>query len=64
MTELVCTWCDVYCRIACEQRDENGKIVRQWTQCAYCGRTELRFAKLGRQTPMPEPPTPPKGFPF
>jgi hypothetical protein len=25
-----------------------------WTVCAYCGRSELRFRKLGHQTPIPK----------
>jgi hypothetical protein len=34
------------------------------TCCAYCGRTELRFGRLGHQTPIPKPAEPPNGFPF
>jgi hypothetical protein len=65
MTEMVCAWCDVYCRIERVTRDEEGREVMHDTCCAYCGRTELRFGKLGRQTPLPEPPEPPPdGLPF
>jgi hypothetical protein len=51
---MVCAWCDVYARVECNTADENGRIVSSWTACAYCGRTELRFKKLGRQTPLPK----------
>jgi hypothetical protein len=51
---MVCAWCDVYCRVECETRDDEGRLVCAWTECAYCGRTELRFGKLGRQTPLPK----------
>jgi hypothetical protein len=64
MSELVCAWYDVYNRVPREMRDENSCVTQQWAECAYCGRTELRFGKLGRQTPLPKPPTPPEGFPF
>jgi hypothetical protein len=53
MTALVCAWCDIYCRTECNTRDESGAIVYAWTCCAYCGRTELRFGRLGHQTPIP-----------
>jgi hypothetical protein len=63
--ELVCAWCDVSARVPCHMRDDQGRIVSSWTRCAYCGRTELRFGKLGRQTPIPkDKPRAPKGFPF
>jgi hypothetical protein len=45
---LVCAWCDVYCRVECENE------FQSWTVCAYCGRSELRLSKLGRQTPLPK----------
>lgn len=55
MSGIVCAWCDVYARVPCAQRDEQGRAFIEWTACAYCGRTELRFGKLGRQTPIPGP---------
>lgn len=61
---LVCAWCDVSCRVEQVQRDDHGREFMCWTCCAYCGRTELRFGKLGRQTPIPPPREPPAGFPF
>jgi hypothetical protein len=66
MTELVCAWCDVYARVEREYRVDydDGPHTISYTVCAYCGRTELRRGKLGRQTPIPEPSTPPEGFPF
>ena len=57
--EPVCAWCDVYCRRECVQHDEEGREFMRWSCCAYCGRTELRFGKLGRQTPIPPPRKPP-----
>ena len=54
MTKLVCAWCDVYCRTKRNTRDESGAIICASTFCAYCGRTELRFGKLGHQTPIPD----------
>jgi len=54
--EWVCAWCDVDNRVPCERRDEKGVVVQTWTECAYCGRTELRLGKLGHQTPIPPPP--------
>jgi len=64
MTEFVCAWCDVWCRIENNQYDDQGRAAIYGTACAYCGRSELRFGKLGRQTPIPAPPAPPDGFPF
>jgi hypothetical protein len=64
MTEFVCAWCDVYCRIPCEERDENGVVFQTSTRCAYCERTELRLGKRGYQTPIPPAREPPEGFPF
>jgi hypothetical protein len=62
---LVCAWCDVYNRIERVHRDEDGREFMRDTVCAYCGRTELRFGRLGRQTPIPPPPAaPPDGLPF
>jgi hypothetical protein len=61
---FVCAWCDVYCRVERVQHDEQGCEFMRWACCAYCGRTELRLGKLGRQTPIPAPPTPPVGLPF
>jgi hypothetical protein len=55
-TGFVCAWCDVYNRELREVRDENGDLVQTWTVCAYCGRSELRLGRLGRQTPIPKPP--------
>ena len=52
--EFVCAWCDVSVRVPCNLRDDQGRIVSTYTCCAYCGRTELRFGKLGRQTPIPK----------
>jgi hypothetical protein len=58
-------WCDVWCRVERNQYDDQGRVVVCGsTACAYCGRTELRFGKLGRQTPIPPPKVPPEGFPF
>jgi hypothetical protein len=53
MSRLFCAWCDVYNRIPCEACDDKGQVISSWTCCAYCGRTEFRFEKLGRQTPIP-----------
>jgi hypothetical protein len=53
MSDLVCAYCDVYARVPCDTRDDQGRIHVSWTACAYCGRTELRLGKLGRQTPPP-----------
>jgi hypothetical protein len=64
MTEFVCTWCDVWCRVERNQYDKQGRTVICGTACAYCGRSEIRFGKLGRQTPIPAPPEPSDGFPF
>jgi hypothetical protein len=66
MTTLVCAWCDVYSRVECDHRDAEGRVTISGTQCAYCGRTELRFGKLGRQTPIPPPRAMERGeeFPF
>ena len=52
--EFVCAWCDVNVRVPCNLRDNQGRIVSTYTCCAYCGRTELRFGKLGHQTPIPK----------
>lgn len=49
----VCAWCDVYCREEQITVDENDREVCRSTVCSYCGRSELRFGKLGRQTPIP-----------
>jgi hypothetical protein len=51
---MVCAWCDVYARVECNATDENGIIISSWCVCAYCGRSELRFNKLGHQTPLPK----------
>jgi hypothetical protein len=51
---MVCAWCDVYARVPCEMRDDRGRVIMTWAKCAYCGRTELRLGKLGRQTPIPK----------
>jgi hypothetical protein len=64
VTEFVCAWCDVWCRVERIQRDAQGREIVRGTACAYCGRTELRLGKLGRQTPIPPPPIAPEGFPF
>jgi hypothetical protein len=64
MSEVVCAWCDVYNRIPREIRDDEGRVISSETCCAYCGRTELRFGKLGRQTPIPPYKRPPEGYPF
>jgi hypothetical protein len=56
----VCAWCDVYCRVERVRHDEEtGKETMRYCVCVYCGRTELRLRKLGRQTPIP-PPRPPR----
>jgi hypothetical protein len=59
----VCAWCDVWAREVRQIR-EGDRVIQEWTVCAYCGRTELRLQKLGRQTPIPPPQKPPEGFPF
>ena len=65
MTEFVCAWCDVWCRVQRNQYDDQGRAIVCGTACAYCGRTELRLGKLGRQTPIPPPrPDRPDGLPF
>jgi hypothetical protein len=46
-------WCDVWCRVERNQYDDQGCVIISGTACAYCGRTELRHGKLGRQTPIP-----------
>jgi len=46
--DLVCAWCDVYCRVERGHQDEAGREITHDTACAYCGRTELRFARGGR----------------
>jgi hypothetical protein len=56
--KLVCAYCDVYCRNERVTRDAQGREIMSDTCCAYCGRTEMRFGKLGYQTPVPEPPKP------
>jgi hypothetical protein len=61
----VCAYCDVWCRATCAQYDDEGRPFLTWTACAYCGRSELRPRKLGRQTPIPkDQPKPLEGFPF
>ena len=50
----VCAWCDVYNRIECRAYNEEAYIDTSWTKCAYCGRTELRFKRLGHTTPIPK----------
>jgi hypothetical protein len=62
--EPVCAWCDVSCRVERVQHDEQGKEIMRDTCCAYCGRTEMRCGKLGRQTAIPQPTEPPDGLPF
>ena len=54
----VCAWCDVYVRTPRCMYDDEGRVMQEWTVCAYCGRSELRLRKLGHQTPIPkhEPP--------
>jgi hypothetical protein len=61
---LVCAWCDVWNRVERVLKDESGHEFLRDSSCAYCGRTELRFGKLGRQTPIPTPRVPPDGLPF
>jgi hypothetical protein len=58
----VCAWCDVYARELRQMHDDEGRVIQVWTVCAYCGRTELRWQKLGRQTPIPPPPKAPEGL--
>jgi hypothetical protein len=53
MTDFVCAWCDVYARVTRAQYDDERRPFIEWTACAYCGRTETRFGKLGRRTPVP-----------
>ena len=62
-SRFVCAWCDVYCRVERVQHDEAGREIIRDSVCAYCGRTELRFA-LGRQTPIPKLSVRPDGLPF
>jgi len=64
MAEFVCAWCDVNCRVEQVQCDDEGREIMRSTYCAYCGHSELRLGKLGRQTPIPPPRVPPDGFPF
>jgi len=64
MTKFVCAWCDVHCRVEQIQCDKEGREIIRSTCCAYCERSELRYGKLGRQTPIPTPRVPPDGFPF
>jgi hypothetical protein len=64
MTEFVCAWCDVYCRVERVMRDEQGREFLRDTCCAYCGRTELRIGKLGHQTPIPKASVPDDDLPF
>jgi hypothetical protein len=54
MTDMVCAWCDVYARVERAQYDDEGRPFIIWSACAYCGRSELRLGKRGRQTPIPE----------
>jgi predicted DNA-binding transcriptional regulator AlpA len=49
---MVCAWCDVYDRIECGSQGDDFDVA--WTKCRLCGRTELRWEKLGRQTPVPQ----------
>jgi hypothetical protein len=63
-SRCVCAWCDVYCRVERAQHDEAGREIMRDSVCAYCGRTELRFARLGRQTPILKPSVRPDGLPF
>lgn len=52
MIDLVCAWCDVYARVPCETRDDQGHVVQSWTKCAYCGRTaSLRKARPANPDP-------------
>jgi hypothetical protein len=62
--DMVCAWCDVYCRTVRAQYDDQGRPFITWACCAYCGRTELRNGKLGHPTPIPKPDPPPDGLPF
>jgi hypothetical protein len=62
-SRFVCAWCDVYCRVERVQHDEAGREIIRDSVCAYCGRTELRFA-LGRQTPIPKLSVRPDGLPL
>jgi hypothetical protein len=55
---MVCAWCDVYCR------EEVWSPLSSHTVCAYCGRSELRFGKRGRQTPIPKDSEVTPGEPF
>jgi hypothetical protein len=50
----VCAWCDVYCRETVEARTNDGELISSWSRCLYCKRTELRYGKLGHQTPLPD----------
>jgi len=61
---LVCAWCDVYCRVERVHTDAAGEVIMHDTVCAYCGRSELRFSKLGRQTPIPKDDAAPDRIPF
>jgi hypothetical protein len=63
-SRFVCAWCDVYCRVERVHHDEAGREIMRDSVCAYCGRTELRFDRLGRQTPIPKPSVRPDGLPF
>jgi hypothetical protein len=53
VTEFVCAYCDVYCRVERIQYDDDGREIMCSSVCAYCGRSGLRRGKLGRQTPVP-----------
>jgi hypothetical protein len=53
-SECVCAYCDVYNRVAHNIYDDDGALVVASTKCAYCGRSELRFKKLGYKTPLPK----------
>ncbi len=65
MADVVCAWCDVWSRVERNQYDDDGRAVVCGTVCAYCGRSEIRFGKLGRQTPIPaKPALPDDGVPF
>jgi hypothetical protein len=55
----------VYCRKEYAQYHEGRPFITSSMACAYCGRTELRLGKLGRQTPIPPPrPIDPADAPF
>ena len=51
---VVCAWCNLDAlRIPCDEiHDEEGRMIQKWTECPHCGRTEMRFGKLGRDDTM------------